>query len=338
MGSPLSPVLANLYMEWFEDRALTTATKPPKLWKRYVDDTFTIYNHGLDELNKFLNHLNNIAPSIKFTMELENNNSIPFLDVLVNKVNQHLETSVYYKKTHTGRYLDYHSNHTKGVKTGVIKCLALRARNICSETTINAEMSNLEQTFKQNGYPEDLIRNALQTNNNRQRNDTETNSDQCTMCIPYVPGISEKIGRICKDYNIRTVYQSSNTLGKKLSKVRPRQEKWKRKNVIYQIPCECGQSYIGETLRPLETRLAEHKKCCKEGNNASGVAEHMWTHQHDIQWNQTRILDTETGWTKRKIKEAMYMKLHDTFSQPSIQPSDTWLPLLRADINSKISQ
>ena len=42
MGSPLSPVLANLYMEFFEEMAIDTATHKPTLWIRYVDDTFVI--------------------------------------------------------------------------------------------------------------------------------------------------------------------------------------------------------------------------------------------------------------------------------------------------------
>ena len=83
MGSPLSPIVANLFMEKFEREALDSYLLKPSKWKRYVDDTNVVWPHGEDELRKFLTHLNSISPNIKFTMELEENMSIPFLDVLL---------------------------------------------------------------------------------------------------------------------------------------------------------------------------------------------------------------------------------------------------------------
>ena len=65
MGSPLSPIVANLYMEAFEERALKSAVQRPRVWLRYVDDTFVIWPHGEDELDTFHNHLNNQHPSIQ---------------------------------------------------------------------------------------------------------------------------------------------------------------------------------------------------------------------------------------------------------------------------------
>ena len=58
MGNPLSPVIANFYMEHFEKQALAPFT--PTVWFRYVDDTFAIWNHGEEKLEDFLNHLNSI--------------------------------------------------------------------------------------------------------------------------------------------------------------------------------------------------------------------------------------------------------------------------------------
>jgi hypothetical protein len=54
MGSLLSPVIANYFMEYFEEMALESATYKPLCWFRYVDDTFIIWPHGTGKLAKFL--------------------------------------------------------------------------------------------------------------------------------------------------------------------------------------------------------------------------------------------------------------------------------------------
>ena len=94
MGSPVSTVVANLVMEDVEKRALSTFHSPPKIWKRYVDDTFVIIHKN--SVEDFLDHLNTIENSIKFTIEKEANHTLPFLDTLVRR-NKHgdFSTSVY---------------------------------------------------------------------------------------------------------------------------------------------------------------------------------------------------------------------------------------------------
>ncbi len=71
MGSPLSPVMANLFKEEFEKNALATATLKPGFWLRYVDDTLSSWCHGLDNRQRFLDHINSLHPSIKFTYEVQ---------------------------------------------------------------------------------------------------------------------------------------------------------------------------------------------------------------------------------------------------------------------------
>ena len=86
MGSPVSPIVANIYMEAFEDRALNTALHPPKIWKRYVDDTFVVQLES--QRDEFFHHINQVDTSITFTMEEAGpNGSIPFLDLLHNTWN-----------------------------------------------------------------------------------------------------------------------------------------------------------------------------------------------------------------------------------------------------------
>ena len=100
MVSPVSPVVANLFMEYFEHRALTSAVNPPRLWKRYVDDTFIILQQSQKE--EFLQHIKSVYPSIKFTTEEpKDDGSMPFLDTLVtSKDDGTLTTCVYRKPTH----------------------------------------------------------------------------------------------------------------------------------------------------------------------------------------------------------------------------------------------
>ena len=82
MGSPVSPVLASLNMEYWEQKALSTAPNSPRFWCRFVDDTFVIHK----EVSKqgFLQHINSVDPAIKFTVEdNKEDGSIPFLDTIV---------------------------------------------------------------------------------------------------------------------------------------------------------------------------------------------------------------------------------------------------------------
>ena len=56
LGSPISPVLADLVMEVIEETAITTALHPPKWWFRYVDDSHSCLKK--DQVNAFHQHLN----------------------------------------------------------------------------------------------------------------------------------------------------------------------------------------------------------------------------------------------------------------------------------------
>ena len=100
MGSPVSPIVANLYMEDFEDIALSSAPNPPSVWVRYVDDTFVkIHEYHVDE---FSSHINSIDPKIQFTIEPELEGKLPFLDLCVHVLEDGAtKLTIYRKPTHT---------------------------------------------------------------------------------------------------------------------------------------------------------------------------------------------------------------------------------------------
>ncbi|KAG5891991.1 hypothetical protein JTB14_007739 [Gonioctena quinquepunctata] len=131
MGSPLSPILSNTCMEYFEESSVETFHNGPKIWWRYVDDVFAIWNRSEEELNILLDHINSQEPTIKFTLESEQNNQLPFLDVMIQKSSSRMETSVHRKKT-IPIDIYYNSNHHASVKKGIVKCLYNRAQTVCN--------------------------------------------------------------------------------------------------------------------------------------------------------------------------------------------------------------
>ena len=154
MGSPVSPIVANIYMEAFEDRAVNTALWPPRICRRYVDDTFVVQLKSHKE--EFFQHINEVDTSIKFTMkEAGPDGSIPFLDVLVTpKVDGTFTTKVYRKPTHTDQYLQWDSNQYLASKCSVINTLTHRARILCSTPElINNELEHLEEVLRGCKYP-----------------------------------------------------------------------------------------------------------------------------------------------------------------------------------------
>ena len=94
-------------MEDFENRALATSPCTTKIWKRFVDDAFTVIKKN--QKQTFLNHFNSINNNIQFTSkDPGEDGSIPFLNMLVIPDGEgRLKTTVYRKPTHTNQYLHW---------------------------------------------------------------------------------------------------------------------------------------------------------------------------------------------------------------------------------------
>ncbi|GJQ72989.1 hypothetical protein Trydic_g1626 [Trypoxylus dichotomus] len=202
MDSPLSLVVANLFIEQFESLAIETAVNKPRVWWRYVDDTFVVWPHGSDKLDRFLEHLNGVHPKIQFTMELT-------VDVRVNRNQARVTTSVqtvFRKPTHTDRYLHNQSNYHPGLKNTVVRTMVKRARRICSEDQLKEELDHLRQALRCNGYAEDLINRAI-TSKPRSRDNYDREIETLgTAYLLYINNTTDKIARVIKRFNIRKVF------------------------------------------------------------------------------------------------------------------------------------
>ena len=153
MGSPVAPVVANILMEHLEQKVLDEPTASPYIWHRYVDDILAAVKPS--EVDILLDRLNSVYPSIKFTVEREEEGQLPFLDMTLKRsLEGKITTEVYYKSTASGQYLNFLSHHPDEHKRTVVQTLAQRAFNISGDAdSKHKELNNIRANLKANDYP-----------------------------------------------------------------------------------------------------------------------------------------------------------------------------------------
>lgn len=160
MGSPISPILADLVMG-----VLLKVVKNqldydvPILWK-YVDDLlialpFDRIQSTLDIFNAYNNH-------IQFTLETEENRQLPFLDTVITRhEDQTLSTRWYCKPIASGRLLNFHSFHPLAMKMNVATNFIKRVIGLTTDQSMTEQKQLIFQHLRRNDYPSALINRLL---------------------------------------------------------------------------------------------------------------------------------------------------------------------------------
>ena len=97
------------------------------------------------------------------------------------------------------------------------------------------EKEHLYNVFVANGYPEELTRKSL-INNPKAKTVSQTEEEGArtnTLCLPYIQGLSEKVEKTLKDLDIRTVFKTTLTLRRSLTKVKTQADPVNTKGVVY---------------------------------------------------------------------------------------------------------
>ena len=312
MGSPISPLVANLFMEEFEKQAISTFTT----WKRFVDDTFTIIKKN--NKDSFLEHLNSINPKIQYTCEeTREDGSMSFLDILVTpKDDGSLKPSVFRKTTHTDFYLQWDSHHTIPSKYSVAGTLFHRASTVCStHQLLQEEEEHLFRALTRCKYPTWAIKRARmrsqKSNNNRTSRNNQTgqkNKTNLYMVVPYHQGLSERIKRSCNKFGIQVFIKGGQTIRNLLMAPKDKDPITNKSGVIYRYKCSqhgCKEEYIGESARNFAERFKEHQKA------PSPIFDHCNISGHNININNFTIVGREDQNLTRAIKEALFIRVND---------------------------
>ena len=146
MWSPLGPSLANIFMSHHEENWIAKCPTQfkPIYYRRYVDDIIVLFKDRLN-LPTFQKYMNSRHKNIKFTIEEEVDNSLPFLDILVTRKDGVFTTSLYRKVTFSGVYSNYKSHIAKSYKLGLVLTLIHRAYTICSSyANLHLELESIK--------------------------------------------------------------------------------------------------------------------------------------------------------------------------------------------------
>ena len=281
----------------------------PSFYTRYMDDTFTLFDN-IDQAHKFLNYLNEQHPSIKFTVELQKDNTLSFLDVLVRKKDNCFETDVYRKPTFTGLGMKFNSAISETYKYNLIHCLLERTFKIFSnQMNFNSSFNKLRKFFHQNAFPVNFIKKIIESKVNSLRS-PKVVSYYFPKIVIYIkiPLISEVnntnmrleiiklLGRFYPQINFKFIFNNQLSI-ESFFKFKDRIPYVLQSCVVYKFSCgQCSSTYIGETYRHLSTRIADHKGISVRTGQTllnppnSSIRDHALQAGHDINTNCFKII------------------------------------------------
>lgn len=327
MGLPLGPSFANIFLCFHEENWLATCPRDfrPLLYKRYVDDCFLVFKH-IAHVEKFLSFLNNQHPNIRFTKELENNGSIPFLDIMVRRAENSIETSVYRKPTFTGLGLSFFSFIPFSIKKSVVLSAIHRAYRISSTYKLfNIELGFIKKFFKDNGFPRSLVESVIYkfVNNLFVRKPAypQVKKLEKFVVLPFFGEQSiqlrKEIDSLLRKFypylNPKIVLQNKFTVGS-LFKFKDKIPKVCRSAVIYEFCCpSCEGSYIGSTYVRLFSRVCQHQgKSHRTGMRlscpvASSIRDHSLACDTPYTIDNFKIIDQKHSNFNLRVLESLYI-------------------------------
>jgi len=321
MGSPLSPIIADMVMDDLETCCLEKLNFKVSFYVRYVDDIFAIIPR--DKIDTMVNIFNSYHERLKFTYELENNNKISFLNTTVLRKDKILITDWYQKPTFSGRYINYLSNHPHQYKINTIINLVDHAILLSNDLFHNKNIELVKQILTNNCYPSELVNQTIKkrinylkwNNNNIERHKTndkrQKNNDAAKYInLPYIKNLTDNLKHSLSKVGLKVVHSVPKKLNSLIRRGKDKIPKLKKTEVVYQIKCKnCEFSYIGQTKRHLNTRIKEHKNNIKlHESNHSVISKHRVEFKHEFDWENPNILHNERHTKKRELAEMFFIK------------------------------
>ena len=273
MGTKWSPHYADIFMAYFEEKALEKCPHKPFIYLRYLDDIFIIWHHGRTVFSEFIDIFNSHQPPIRFKATIHEH-SIDFLDTTIYKdpkYSNSLLTKVYFKPIDIHQLLDKTSFHPKHTFSGILKSQITRFYRICSEPSeFEKAWSILYEALSKRNYSKRWMRRikfktVLELKYKILDTELTKSSPGPSKAGSFKCGKSQ-----CKTCKIIVECQNFTSQATKDTFSITSEINCDSENVIYLYTCNiCQIQYIGETKNSLKERANAHRSqiMCKDSNH-----------------------------------------------------------------------
>lgn len=266
MGNPLSGTLAHIFISNKEHIHIINSINKHQTniiyWNRYVDDILMLFNGTSRQLNHLHKYINNINPKLKFTLEIEENKTIHFLDLSIMNIDNEHKFNIYRKKTHTDHTIDNSSNHPHNHKYAAYTHMINRLNNIpMSSQNYQDQLKTIQYIAKKNGFNP---RNIIRMNENIQRKLTRSRLTTLVNNTKETPKyISWQFNRLYNKHVQKTFKQHGYTIAyktnNKIQKYLKPKSNQTEETGIYKLTCDdCRKFYVGQTGRSFNKSFNEH--------------------------------------------------------------------------------
>ncbi|VEL33281.1 unnamed protein product [Protopolystoma xenopodis] len=128
---------------------------------RYLDDYFAPWSYGKENLEEFLQFVNQIDAKIQFTMEVEESEQLPFMDVEVIHSNETLKKKLYRKKSYSGIILNFRSHHNYRLMIGLMTSMIIQSLPLTDADFLDKELEKLTRILSGNDYPSKVLQRNI---------------------------------------------------------------------------------------------------------------------------------------------------------------------------------
>ena len=344
MGSPLGPQLANSFMSYYEQIWLNDCPLEykPKFYRRYVDDIFVLFDKP-EHLEMFKDYFNSKHKNIKFTVEIENEGKLPFLDILIDRSDGKIVTSVYRKSTFTGVYTHFTSFLPSVYKFGLLSTLLFRYFSICSSyAQFHLEVVKFKEIFLRNGYPlgfiNDCIKKFLEKIFTKKVPVHTVPKKEFRIFLPYLGTLSGKTEKRIQNLfrkvipwgKINIIYKTQCRISQ-LFRFKDTIPTDLMSHLIYYFKCpSCKAEYIGETERHSKVRWCEHLGLsCFTDNPIVGIQtairDHIITKKCHASIKDFKIIGKDDMHDSLIVKESLFIKHLKTNLNTKIKYAELFL-------------